>query len=393
MTPLDPVGKLLGDAWQLYKKQFFTYLGIILLPSIIFACGYVLISYGPPTAIIIGVLIAVIAAIAMFFSVGAILLEIMRNDGFVKSYEKVSEFVWPMFLIFILFTVIQLGGFILLIIPGILMTVWFIFWPYVLIAEGKRGLDALTQSREYVREYWWAIFWRFLVVEFIEIIASLIISFIIFIFLPGVAKQEINGVSSLIRVLLYPFYAICFYLVYKNLVIIKPNLQAAQSKKGRGFLIASGIVGFVVAILIIPSIFFVRTFVVEPFSISGQAMSPTLTNGEYVLIEKFNHNYKQGDIVILRDPQDETSYLVKRIIGLPGDSLDIHDGNVYVNGRQFNEASYLGNMQTPGNVSTTLAENEFFVLGDNRTQSFDSRDFGSVNGNLIVGKFWFTLTQ
>ncbi len=143
---------------------------------------------------------------------------------------------------------------------------------------------------------------------------------------------------------------------------------------------------FVLAIVIL-----VRTLVFVPAMVSGSSMVPTLTDGECMFVTRFITYAAQpqrGDIVILTPPNKKlgfNQYYVKRIIGMPGETIVIHEGIVFINGEPLAEpyitSDWAGSME-----AVTLAEDCYFVMGDNRGGSTDSRDFGPLHKNLIAGK-------
>ncbi|MFW5677472.1 MAG: signal peptidase I [Acetivibrio ethanolgignens] len=124
--------------------------------------------------------------------------------------------------------------------------------------------------------------------------------------------------------------------------------------------------------------------------VKGDSMEPTLKNGEMVFYRRFGSTYERGDIVSVRVPAGE--YYVKRVIAVEGDTVDIKEGKVYVNGNLLDEPYVAGDTyEQKGTVEYpyTLEENQIFVLGDNREVSMDSRTFGPVSRRQIKGKLLF----
>lgn len=118
-------------------------------------------------------------------------------------------------------------------------------------------------------------------------------------------------------------------------------------------------------------------------------MEPNLHDGEYVLIDKISyllHPPDRGDVVVFLPPNEDRDY-IKRVIGLPGDTVEIKGGQVYVNGVALDEPylKYSTNSEMPARV---VEEGRYFVMGDNRNNSSDSRSFGSITPQSIVGRAW-----
>lgn len=141
----------------------------------------------------------------------------------------------------------------------------------------------------------------------------------------------------------------------------------------------------------------IRYFLVQPFYVKGASMEPNFEDHQYLIINEITYRFndpQRGDIVVFRYPKDPRQYFIKRIIGLPGEKVVVKDGKVYIfndeykNGVAINENIYLDTTVTVGNKDIELGEDEYFVLGDNRSASLDSRSFGAVPKRLIVGKVW-----
>ncbi len=130
-----------------------------------------------------------------------------------------------------------------------------------------------------------------------------------------------------------------------------------------------------------------RIFVFEFVNISGESMSPTLENGQLIIIYKVEYTPARGDIVVLNSPDGVE--MVKRIIGLPGETIRIADGIVYVNGERIADEYQFSTTELIHNI--TIPTDKVYVLGDNRDHSSDSRDFGSIEISDIRGEMVFTV--
>jgi signal peptidase I len=121
--------------------------------------------------------------------------------------------------------------------------------------------------------------------------------------------------------------------------------------------------------------------------VDGASMEPTLVSGEYVVVSRLSYRLgspKQGDIIVFHFPRDPQEEYIKRVIGLPGDEVDVKDGSVYVNSQPLDE-DYL-KVKTNYNGVWKVPEGQLFVLGDNRNNSSDSHDWGTVPMDYVVGK-------
>ena len=146
-------------------------------------------------------------------------------------------------------------------------------------------------------------------------------------------------------------------------------------------------------VIIIP----VRYFLIQPFYVKGASMEPNFYDHEYLIVDEISYRFNapsRGDIVVFRYPRNPQEYFIKRIIGLPGEKVQIKDGKVYLitdanpDGKQIDEP-YLAEGTNTYSISEdiiTLGDNEYFVLGDNRNSSKDSRSFGPVSRSFVTGK-------
>ncbi len=130
------------------------------------------------------------------------------------------------------------------------------------------------------------------------------------------------------------------------------------------------------------------TFIVQPTSVDGSSMEPSLHTGQRLVIEKVSYHFRgpaEGDVVVLKLPGREATPLIKRVVANPGDQIAIRNGLFYLNGKALSEP-YLSQI-TVGDVPPTLVpEGYVYVLGDNRSHSNDSRTFGMVHVDQLVGR-------
>lgn len=142
----------------------------------------------------------------------------------------------------------------------------------------------------------------------------------------------------------------------------------------------------------------IYVFLLQPHQVRGRSMEPNFDNGEYILTDKLSYRLgepKRGDVVVFAAPPNKKEDFIKRIIGAPGDVISVQDGKVLINGKELEESYIPDETQTLGNLSLkdgqtlTLSNSEYFVMGDNRERSSDSRYFGVINRRDIVGKAWF----
>ncbi len=143
----------------------------------------------------------------------------------------------------------------------------------------------------------------------------------------------------------------------------------------------------------------VRYYILQPFFVKGASMESTFDNGDYVLIDELAFRFRQpqrGEVVVFRAPKDLSQFYIKRIIGLPNETVQIKNDKVTIfndknpKGFVLNESPYLNlGVQTEGDFKVDIGSDEYFVLGDNREHSSDSRIWGTVNKDLITGRVFF----
>ncbi len=169
-----------------------------------------------------------------------------------------------------------------------------------------------------------------------------------------------------------------------NQIEVIPELPQDKAKR-------SGFLSFLVDVLetlVLSVVLFVSINMISArIRVDGASMEPTLVSGEYVIVSRLSYRLgspQRGDIIVFHFPRDPKEEYIKRIIGLPGDEVEVRNGSVYVNGQGLTEnylnvkMNYMGTWKVP--------EDQLFVLGDNRNNSSDSHDWGMVPMNYVVGK-------
>ena len=152
----------------------------------------------------------------------------------------------------------------------------------------------------------------------------------------------------------------------------------------------------IAAIIVLP----IRYFIFQPFIVKGESMVPNLQSGDYLIVDELSFrivNPKRGDVIVLKYPLDDKQRFIKRIIGLPGETVNIKNSKITITKDDkslvLDEKKYLPNVSgsTDGNINITLGNNKYFVLGDNRQFSYDSRKWGVLPKEDIIGKAIFRL--
>ena len=145
-------------------------------------------------------------------------------------------------------------------------------------------------------------------------------------------------------------------------------------------------------VIVIP----IRYFVFQPFIVKGLSMEPNFQDGDYLIIDEFSYHFREperGEVIVFKYPQDPSQRFIKRIIGLPEEQVKMEGGRITIINKFgeeeiLNESDYLSLSQVSlfDTKQMKLGENEYFILGDNRAHSFDSRRWGPLKREYIVGK-------
>lgn len=170
---------------------------------------------------------------------------------------------------------------------------------------------------------------------------------------------------------------------------MEPTIEPKKPTWGMSFLKELATFAFIAVCIIYPF----RKYVAEPYVVSGASMSPTFETGHYLIIDKISYKFnppKRDDVIVMKFPEDTSRDFIKRIIGLPGETVQIKDGVVTIinaaNPKGFKLNESFVKYPKLDNTTITLSLNEYFVMGDNRAGSYDSRVWGPLPKSDIIGK-------
>jgi signal peptidase I len=152
----------------------------------------------------------------------------------------------------------------------------------------------------------------------------------------------------------------------------------------------------------------IRYFIFQPFIVSGSSMEPNFYNSQYLIIDEISYRFKtpqRGDVIVLRYPKDEKQYFIKRVIGLPGETVKVDNGQVIIKNSEHPDGVVLKepylpsqNLTFPHNITLiggqkelTLGSDEYFMMGDNRLASSDSRDWGVLKRKEMIGRVFMRI--
>jgi signal peptidase I len=176
---------------------------------------------------------------------------------------------------------------------------------------------------------------------------------------------------------------------------VPPPADDTPKKGGSGFRIAAEWIGLVVLALLIALL--IKTFLFQAFFIPSESMVPTLKVHDRVLVNKLSyklHPVHRGDIVVFKAPEGSDpgiDDLVKRVIGLPNETVSGHGGHIYIDGKELSEPYLPRGVSTGAFSPVTLKPDHYWVMGDNRDNSKDSRVFGPITKGNIVGRVFFRI--
>jgi len=242
---LPGIGELFGSTWEVYKERFWTLIGLYLasiisfvLSALIFLGAGALVAKLVPAAstplILAGFLAGVtVGLIAFSWGFAAFLIAVVdENAGFLEAISRGKAKILPFAWLYTLMVLIIFGGCVLLIIPGFILSLWFIFAKYILAEDDTSGLDALMKSKSYVNGYWWGIFFRLFVVGLFSAILGII---------------PIAG--TFLSLAFTPFMYIYLNMNYRALKEIKGEIRATSAGGDRKAMVALGVLGSIALVL------------------------------------------------------------------------------------------------------------------------------------------------
>lgn len=146
----------------------------------------------------------------------------------------------------------------------------------------------------------------------------------------------------------------------------------------------------IAVVIVIP----IRLFIAQPFIVSGASMVPSFQSGHYLIIDEISYRFeepKRGEVIVFRFPPSPSKFLIKRVVGLPGETVEMTGNDILIKNKAHPEGflwqqGAINSDKNRGDVKITLNSDEYFVLGDNRGESADSRLWGSLKRELIVGR-------
>ena len=187
------------------------------------------------------------------------------------------------------------------------------------------------------------------------------------------------------------------YIVYYNppIFCILKTMEVPQQEKKKDHFFKEILKASLIAIIIVVPI---RFYVAQPYVVSGASMDPTFETGHYIIVDQLSYHFnepKRGEVIVFKFPEDPKKSFIKRIIGLPHEMVEIRRGTVSIynhlnpDGLTLDESYLADTNKTHDTLTFELGESEYFVMGDNRRASSDSRIWGALPKDLILGRAFF----
>jgi len=226
-------------------------------------------------------------------------------------------------------------------------------------------------------------FGRALLITFLVLLSTLVLGGILGVVAAKVSPDFLHSqVKPAILGIVLEFFGLSF--IFKAL---------QKSPWGKSFGVATARLFFSLLLVFAVAIP-LRKYGLEAFRIPSSSMAPTLKPGDHIFVKKYAHHPARGEIVIFQRPGERGIVYISRVVGLPAENLEIHDGAVWVNGAKLDDfpgVHGVTNVTNPdGKAAFHLGADEYFMLGDDRENSFDSRIYGAVPSQNIMGTYWIT---
>lgn len=243
------VGDLFRQSWGLYRERIGLLTKIILLPVAFLVAGDLL--YYPVGWL--GSILGLVGTILSIFAYLGLIFALQNDISWGEAYRLAWSKIWSYGWLVVLSASTILGGFVMLIIPGIIFLIWFAFAAYVFVLEGEKGMSALLRSRQYVRGHWWQVFGRQLLFALAAIVAMVLITMV------GNVLAGEAGISvfvNLFTLVLAPLAVAYVYTLYQNLKSLKPEIAAGSAEGPRGLFYVSAMLGVagIIALVIIATL-------------------------------------------------------------------------------------------------------------------------------------------
>lgn len=231
------IGDLFRQSWKTYRGRAGLLTKIISLPVAFLMAGDLLGLFAPSG---LAGLLAFIGTVISFFAYLALVFALQENIQFGEAYRRAWKKIWSYGWLTLLSGFAVLGGFVMLVIPGVIFSIWFAFATYVFVIEGEKGMSALLRSREYVRGYWWQVFGRQIVFGLAALVAIMLLGLV------GTVLGGEAGASFIVNLfilLLAPVSVAYVYTLYQNLKSLKPEVGGQLPAGPRGFFYFSAVLG------------------------------------------------------------------------------------------------------------------------------------------------------
>lgn len=255
-TKLISVGDLVQQSRGLYRERIGLLTKIMLLPIGLILLGDLGESFSPG----IGGFLVFVGTITSFIAYPALIFVLEKSSQFGEAYRLVLQRFWSYAWLVLLAGFVTLGGFVMLIIPGIIFGTWFAFAIYIFIIEGEKGMNALLRSKEYVRDYWWQVFGRQLLFALAALVVIALLG-IIGTILAGEAGATF--IVDLFSLVLAPLTVVYLYTMYGSLKSLKPEVVKQAPAGPRGFFYVSAVLGVLGLIALLVLIAVVATYFVS----------------------------------------------------------------------------------------------------------------------------------